>query len=138
MRKYFRLLSMLIILPVLAACGTQDETAGMSEEEYGQEEYLQGDYVYVPEFYTFEQPDNINSSEIKLRGDKLYQYNYLYDLEARKGTDQFRIFSLEGDVLLEIVIGGNGSGAQYSSEHLCAYDVDADGNVYTVEARREL
>lgn len=134
MKKYFRILSAIILLSVLSACGTQDETVGMSGEGYGQEEYLQGDYVYVPEFYSFEQPDNINSSEIKLRGDKLYQYNYLYDLEARTAEDQFRILSLEGDVLLEIMVGGNGSEAQYSSEHLRTYDVDAEGNVYTVEA----
>ena len=134
MKKYYRLLSMIILLSAFSACGTQDETASVSGEEYGQEEYLQGEYVYVPEFYVFEQPDNINSSEIKLRGDKLYQYNYLIDLETMKATDLFRIFSLEGDVLLEIVIGGNGSEVQYSSEHLRAYDVDAEGNVYTVEA----
>ena len=88
MKKYFRLLFIFILLSALSACGTRDKSAGMAGEEYGQEEYLQGDYVYVPEFYAFEQPDNINSSEIKLRGNKLYQYNYLYDPEARKGTDQ--------------------------------------------------
>ena len=119
---------MMTLLVTLTACGKREEVPAEEHEDWSSEEY-----VYVPEFFEFDMAENTNSSDTKILGDKLYQYNYLYDIEARKGADQFQILSLEGDLLLEVALGGNEGEAKYSFEHLQAYDVDAEGNVYTVE-----
>ena len=122
---------MITILSVFTACGRQEQpgTSDRVSSEAASEEY-----VYVPEYLEeLHIPDSFNWTETKVQGDRLYQYNYIYDLEARKGTDQFCIFSKEGELLLELSLGGNGSEGQHSSEHLRTYDVDAEGNVYTIE-----
>lgn len=124
MKKFLSFFLIMTFLTGLTACGGQEEMPDVPEE---------GEYVYVPEFISLDRPENVNSSDSRLQGDKLYQYNYLYDLDTMRGTDQFQVLSLGGEVLFEIITGGNGSEGQYFQEHLVDYDVDAEGNVYTLE-----
>lgn len=131
-KKIFVLVFVITILSVFTACGSQEGTQGASDRISS--DAASEEYVYVPEYLEeLHIPDSFNWTETKVQGDRLYQYNYIYDLEARKGTDQFCIFSKEGELLMELSLGGNGSEGQYSSEHLRRYDVDAEGNVYTIE-----
>ena len=129
MKKYISLILMITLLTCFAACGAQEETAKLPDSE--------GEYVFVPEFITLAWPETLNDTESRLGGDKLYQFNYLYDLDAMTATEQFQVLSLNGEMLYEIALGGNGEGEPYYHEYLCGYDVDAQGNVYTVELGRE-
>lgn len=131
MKKFNSIVLMIVILSVSTACGRQEEpgTSDRVSSEAASEKY-----VYVPEYLEeLHIPDSFNWTETKVQGDRLYQYNYIYDLEARTATDQFCIFSKEGELLMELSLGGNGSEGQYSHEFLSKYDVDAEGNVYTIE-----
>ena len=132
MKKVKSIVLVITILSVFTACGSQEKQSDTSDRISS--DAASEEYVYVPEYLEeLHIPDSINRYETEAQGDRLYQYNYIYDLEARKGTDQFCIFSKEGELLFELSLGGNGSEGQYSSEHLRRYDVDAEGNVYTIE-----
>ena len=129
MKKYISLLLVITLLTCFAACGAQGETPEVPDPE--------GEYVYVPEFITLNWPETLNDTENRLGGDKLYQFNYLYDLDTMAATEQFQVLSLNGEILYEIALGGNREGEPYYHEYLCGYDVDAQGNVFTVEQGRE-
>lgn len=98
MKKLIFTVLVITILSVSTACGSQEKQSGISDRISS--DAASEEYVYVPEYLEeLHIPDSINRYETKAQGDRLYQYNYIYDLEARTATDQFCIFSQKGELL---------------------------------------
>lgn len=107
----------------LAACGRQDSGSSQQGGQTAAKEY-----VYVPEYLELDSDTNSNYNNLTVQGDKLYYINNQWDEESGENKISLGAYSLTDGSREDLPIAIDGTNGGLNS-----MQVDADGNIYTVE-----
>ncbi len=116
-KKATSLLLSVVLAASLAACGKQEAADAETEKEY----------VYVPEYISLSEEENVNFYNMVMSGNSLYYISNSYDEESMTSETKLCEYSLETRTATDkpIMFG--------ETRSINTYAVASDGSVYTVE-----
>ena len=122
-KKKMTLVIAVLMAAVFTACGNKEAADSQKGETK--------EYVYVPEFYTFDIEEEGNINNLKIYGDKLYYSFYVYDESAQELVNEFVRCSLDSVHNTEI-IDLDGDVPEGFTSSLGEFTFDSEGNFYCI------